>query len=112
MIGYCADRNCRCHVGGERERVRTPFPAKLWPEYCCNACARIWAPAGDEPSFAEKLRAASDNLFRRLMRHRDRYVKAWIAATGLRPEESVLVEKRMPNGDVVVTVRRREVGEK
>lgn len=31
-----------------------------------------------------------------LARHRERYVRAWIAATGMRPEDCMLVEEQLP----------------
>jgi len=56
--------------------------------------------------FLKKAARAHD----RLMRHRHRYIRAWIAATGLHPEECVLVESVHPmdaNGVVVTEMRVR-----
>lgn len=39
--------------------------------------------------------------------NRDRLCEAWIAETGLKPSESVLVERRMEDGSVRVWVERR-----
>ena len=50
---------------------------------------------------------AADRLLRRLTRHRDRYVRAWIAATGLHPRECQIVERHTSTG-IVVTVEPRD----
>lgn len=48
-------------------------------------------------------------LMRQLMRHRERYVKAWVAATGLHPTECQLVEQVSAiDGSVTVRVEKRE----
>jgi branched-subunit amino acid aminotransferase/4-amino-4-deoxychorismate lyase len=51
-----------------------------------------------------------DDHMRRLMRHRERYVKAWIAETGFKPSECEIVEESTstPSGfQSVIRVRRR-----
>lgn len=65
--------------------------------------------------FLTVLMDAANRQTRRLLRHRERYVKAWIAATGLRPMECELVEERYPIGPdnvmrtVVRAQRRRDM---
>ena len=56
----------------------------------------------------------ADRVLRSLMRHRERYLRAWIAATGLHPLEAELVEELYPpSSDGVIRtrvyVRRRNV---
>lgn len=41
--GYCINGKCECHTV-EEKRVRTPFPNKDFPPYCCNQCARRQTP--------------------------------------------------------------------
>jgi hypothetical protein len=54
----------------------------------------------------DALRAECDRVVRRLMRHRDRYLRAWIAATGLHPTEAMLEEHLSGSGSRTVVVRR------
>lgn len=61
-------------------------------------------PAGNKSSVLEEINRAFEVQLRSLMRHRERYVKAWIAATGLHPTECVLVERRMGDGSVRITI--------
>ena len=63
-------------------------------------------------AFGDSISASSARIIRNLMRHRERYLKAWIALTGLSPDECELVEEVYPMGPdftirTVVTVRRR-----
>lgn len=54
---------------------------------------------------------AVDEQLRRLMRKRERYVKAWIAATGFHPTDCELVEtvRTTATGiETVVSIRRRQ----
>lgn len=44
----------------------------------------------------------------RLMRHRERYVRAWVAATGVHPADAELIEEHRADGTVAIHVRRRE----
>jgi hypothetical protein len=48
-----------------------------------------------------------DEGLKRLRRHRERYVRAWVAATGVHPADAELVEEHRSDGVTVVTVRRR-----
>ncbi len=50
---------------------------------------------------------AATKAYRNLMRHRDRYLKAWLAATGIHPAEAELVERYETDGSTVVEVRRK-----
>jgi hypothetical protein len=64
--------------------------------------------------FSDEIRALADRMTRRVMRHRERYIRAWVASTGLRPEESELIEETYPmdaNGvfRIVVRVQPRRV---
>jgi len=54
-----------------------------------------------------ELAAALERRVAGVMRHRERYVKAWIAQTGLKPSEAEIVEEHHPSGTVVVRVRKR-----
>jgi hypothetical protein len=47
---------------------------------------------------------ACDRLIRQLTRHRERYLRAWIAATGLDPRECELVEEHVVEEGVVKVV--------
>ncbi len=53
----------------------------------------------------------ADRLIRSLMRHRDRYLRAWIAETGALPSECMLEERLVVDADVAtartVVVRRQ-----
>ena len=40
------------------------------------------------------LAAKAERVTRALFRHRDRYVKAWSAQTGIKPTDAVLVERQ------------------
>ena len=44
-----------------------------------------------------------------LARHKERYVRAWLAATGIPPEQACIVTNMQPNGEVMVVKRRDEV---
>jgi hypothetical protein len=58
------------------------------------------------PKSPDELRAAAERTYRRVMRHRGRYLRAWIAATGLLPTECEIVEQPVPGG-LRITIRRR-----
>lgn len=55
--------------------------------------------------FSEKL----EKLIRRIERHKERYVRAWVASTGIRPEDACIVTNIQPDGNVMVVARRDEV---
>ena len=81
----------------------------MWPDRC-EECGRFVGtdpntrrakaalPTSKEllaaatPALVDHLRQAANRLHARVMRHRERYLRAWIAATGLHPEECELVE--------------------
>ena len=44
----------------------------------------------------------ADEQIAHVMRHRELYVEAWIAATGHRPEESVLVQQQREDGSTAM----------
>jgi len=46
----------------------------------------------------------TERILRALLRHRERYVRAWIAATGFHPTECVLVTWTEMRGDSIVTI--------
>lgn len=58
-------------------------------------------------TFPDTLRAECDRMVRRLMRHRERYLRAWVAATGIHPTEAMLEERMLPGGVTQIVVRRR-----
>ncbi len=45
-------------------------------------------------SFEAHLLRASQLLMRRVMRHRERYLRAWVAATGHEPTDAVLIQRK------------------
>lgn len=61
-------------------------------------------------SYISEILQLAEQHHRRLMRHRERYVKAWLAETGLLPSECEIVEERFTTATgftTRVTVRRR-----
>lgn len=42
------------------------------------------------------IHAAAGRLLRRLNRHQERYIRAWIAATGIHPTKAKLVQRALP----------------
>lgn len=59
--------------------------------------------------FLDALHLAGQRLYKCLMRHRDRYIKAWVAATGVYPTEAVLKEYRTETGfETQVVLQRLE----
>lgn len=48
-------------------------------------------------------------LMRLLQNNQERYVRAWMAATGIPPAEACIVTNMQPNGEVMVVKRRDEV---
>lgn len=59
--------------------------------------------------FREKMAKRLLRLIRSMERHKERYVRAWIAATGIKPEDACIVTNIQPNGEVMVVKRRDEV---
>jgi hypothetical protein len=47
-------------------------------------------------NFAVEINLIAQRMLKSLMRHRERYLRAWIASTGLRPEECMLIEEVLP----------------
>jgi hypothetical protein len=57
-------------------------------------------------AFVEAITELGDRVARRVMRHRERYIKAWIAATGLHPTECEVIEEVFPmSADGVIRTR-------
>lgn len=54
------------------------------------------------------LEAHADRVLRALMRHRERYLRAWVARTGIDPRDAELVEDLREPGVTVITVRVRK----
>jgi hypothetical protein len=54
------------------------------------------------------LDALVGRILRSLARHRERYVRAWIAATGMHPTECVLVSWTTADGRHVTSIERRQ----
>ena len=77
-----------------------------------DLAARLPLPMELPVSMVTPMQVRMARMVSRLLRHRERYVKAWIAATGLHPEECILEEKQFvgPDGQwgVQVSVRRRD----
>lgn len=57
----------------------------------------------------EALRQKSARMLRALMRHRERYLKAWIAQTGILPADAVLVEREVWDRETVTMVKVIEI---
>lgn len=49
----------------------------------------------------------SEDVCKRIMENREKYVTAWIAETGLKPSECEIVEQHN-FGEIVVFMRKRE----
>lgn len=64
---------------------------------------------GVDDAWPEQMAKRVKRIMRSLERHRERYVRAWIAATGIKPEEACIVTNMQPNGEVMVVKRRDEV---
>lgn len=62
-----------------------------------------------DAGWREQMQKRLMRLMRSMERHKERYVRAWIAATGIRPEEACIVTNMQPNGEVMVVKRRDEV---
>jgi hypothetical protein len=59
-------------------------------------------------NFGERIAKLAERRLRLLARHRERYLTAWIAATGLHPTECVLVERTSADGlTVTISVEPR-----
>jgi len=57
----------------------------------------------------QRIRGWVERHCKRLSRHKERYVRAWIAATGLHPTECELVEERTDTGLRWYVRRRTDV---
>ena len=58
--------------------------------------------------FGESFNERASKLRRLLMKHRERYVRAFMAETGLKPSECELVEQHLGDGSgAIVRVRAR-----
>jgi hypothetical protein len=65
---------------------------------------------GTVTSFADVERKAAV-IFRSLIRHRERYIRAWVAATGVHPKDAEIVEcqELTANGvTMTVTIRSKQ----
>lgn len=47
-----------------------------------------------------------DEFHRAIIAHRERYLTAWIAETGLKPSECMLVQRTTPDGITMIVERR------
>lgn len=57
----------------------------------------------------EALRQKSARMLRALMRHRERYLAAWIAQTGILPTDAVLVEREAWDPQAATMIKVIEV---
>lgn len=55
---------------------------------------------------------AARKLHEHVMANRERLCQAWIAETGLKPSESVLVQRQMEDGSIRIWVERRREDDK
>lgn len=69
----------------------------------------LYAKPFFDPAALERLRQKADRMLRALMRHRERYLKAWIAQTGILPTDAVLVEREVWDRETVTIVKVVEV---
>lgn len=58
--------------------------------------------------FGEKLRKKAEKVYALLMQHRERYIRAWCAATGVYPTDAKLVERDNGDGSKTVTIEPRD----
>ncbi len=57
---------------------------------------RIEPPSTTYPdSFYDEISKSADRLFRDVIAHREKYLKAWVAETGIMPSEAVLIERKV-----------------
>ena len=49
----------------------------------------------------------AERIMRSLNRHRERYLRAWVAATGIDPRDAILVERHYPDGTITISVERK-----
>lgn len=72
------------------------------------ASYRVDPPAEGDCAVADDIAKAAAVMWCEVMAHRDAYLKAWIAATGLDPRECVLVEERDGMGGMKMYAKRKE----
>lgn len=63
----------------------------------------------DIPCSPNPLSERIKRVMMQLYKHRERYVRAWMAATGIDPRDACIVTNMQPNGEVMVVKRRDEV---
>lgn len=69
----------------------------------------LYAKPFFDPAALERLRQKADRMLRFLMRHRERYLKAWIAQTGILPTDAALVEREVWDRETVTMVKVIEI---
>lgn len=80
------DPRCPSRIADEAEERARPRFDFLPP---------LYAKPFFDPAMIENLRQKADRMLRALMRHRERYLSAWIAQTGILPTDAVLVEREV-----------------
>lgn len=58
--------------------------------------------------FTEKLTQLVQERLRFVAANEEKLVEAWLAETGLKPSESMIVRQDMPDGSIRMWVQRRE----
>jgi hypothetical protein len=86
----------------EHKYVQSAFGLRCY--YCLNPPPPEAAPPQGEPN---PFLVAAQQQAREILAHREKYLKAWIAETGLMPSECELVEEIQHDGNRRVYVRRR-----
>ena len=59
--------------------------------------------------FGEKFAEQARAYLAKVHAFREKYLRAWIAETGMKPTECTLVEKRLPDGTLRMWVEPRHV---
>lgn len=93
-------------MGDDRE-ITTVSGEELLGPYDANYAAMI-PPVMGKDAFAEAARKMREWLQNR----RERLCEAWIAETGLKPSESVLVQKQAEDGTIRIWVERKREDDK
>jgi hypothetical protein len=95
-------------TGQEAHDAANYAEARAYMRQCkCGEVKRcVDGSAGD---FGAQIRALADQAYCNVMQHRERYVAAWVAETGLKPSESVLVQQDHGDGRTTFTAERRAI---
>jgi len=65
----------------------------------------------DREGFGARSMEVANRLLKNLMFHRERYLKAWVAETGIMPSEAILCQRYRMDGVIETWVKRRSAEE-